>query len=637
MSTYNPDVPILFLVGEVDSTSIFKRYEYDDPTGLGPSGSNIGIEFTMTVSNIDTQFIGSNETRTGATRRYNGLDIKVGDWVADPTGNKCLQITSIESKSSTVIVFNAQDIDAYTYKNYRANQFAVGNKISFFEITDSGLPMIAGEDATSFWDDKIGIDKIQTRFELQNNDERFKFTFSAPQTTIDVGDICTINNSGDLVKFESVGANSTKIGVVMHKSYGDTIVYVKPYNNIISNYKKPEDLTGSIGDVYYASTVSPGGITTVEADGSDKIFMQVTEAVSTTVAISSANPEIEAAATLILNGETVTTGFTNTDDLIIDINSGTAAHHVAATSVSPVASTTSQEGSLTTANGDVVLVISSDSGATFTYPSVTISDGTNSSTVSFQTTDSVYPPAPQYVTVSATQIADDLNTAFLADGVNIVASTADSSSTNPPVNNSSTYPLLVLTATSPGFDITITNVNSDVFGQSFQDATAVESATGSTDKFVTLTRQDGGDIFVEGTSSIINQNGFVSSSNGDPAFLLMIEDEEGTGTLTVGISTEDDLDQVPSVTSSDGDATGVFITHTPFGDSLVQVTVNGLGVGLSDGDKTLSCYFSSDGGTTSRNIADIEGGDQLYWNGSIAGYELDGGDKIDVIYDKPSA
>lgn len=637
MSTYNPDNPILFLTGTVSSTAVDTRYEYDDATGLGPSGTNIGIKFLMTVDGISNQLVGSNETRTGPSRRYDGLDIKTGDWVADKTGNKCLQITSILSKSTTSITFIAEDVDAFTYKNYRSNQFGENVSICFFEITDSGLPMIAGSEVTTFWTDKVAIDKIQTRFELQNNDERFKFRFSTPQTLVDVGDICTIDSNGNMVKFESVGANSTKIGVVVHKSYGDTIIYVKPYNNIISNYKKPEDLTGSIGDVYYASTSNPGGITTDALQGSDKIFMQVTEAVPTTVEITSANPSIEASATLVINGETVTTGPTDTDALVNDINSGTSIHHVSATAVSPVVSTTSQEGSLSTANGDVVFVISSDGGSTFTYPSVTISDGTNSSTVSFQTADSTYPPNASFVTVSATQMADDLNTAFVSDGVNIVASTADASTTSPPVNNPSTYPLLVLTSTQAGFDITITNVSGDVFGQSFQDATALESVTGSTDKFVTLTRQDGGDIFIEGTSSSINQNGLVSSSNGDPAFLLMIEDEDSGGVTTVGVSTEDDLDQAPNVTSFDGAATGVFISHTPFGDSAVTVTVNGLGVNLGDGVTTSSCYFSADGGTTARAMADIEGGDQLYWNGSIAGYELDGGDLVDVIYDKPSA
>ena len=119
---------------------------------------------------------------------------------------------------------------------------------------------------------------------------------------------------------------------------------------------------------------------------------------------------------------------------------------------------------------------------------------------------------------------------------------------------------------------------------------------------------------------------------------MMIEDEEGsTTTTTVGVATDDDLDQVPNVTSFDGAATGVFISHTPFGDSSVLITVNGLNVSLGDGTTTTSCYFSTDGGTTARAMADIESGDQLYWNGSIAGYELDGGDNIDVIYDRSSS
>ena len=52
--------------------------------------------------------------------------------------------------------------------------------------------------------------------------------------------------------------------------------------------------------------------------------------------------------------------------------------------------------------------------------------------------------------------------------------------------------------------------------------------------------------------------------------------------------------------------------------------------------KTEASYFSNDGGTSARLIADIEAGDTLYWNGSIAGYELDATDDIDVGYEKSS-
>ena len=54
------------------------------------------------------------------------------------------------------------------------------------------------------------------------------------------------------------------------------------------------------------------------------------------------------------------------------------------------------------------------------------------------------------------------------------------------------------------------------------------------------------------------------------------------------------------------------------------------------GDKTFDCYFSNDGGTTARLVVDIEAGDILYWNGSIAGYQLDATDDIDISYQKGS-
>ena len=101
MAEYNIDNPILFLKGTVASTQIEKRYEHDDDTGLGPNGSNIGIEFNITVSGIDSQSIGSSETRSGSTRAYTGLDIKTGDWLVNNEGKTCLQIITMISKSET--------------------------------------------------------------------------------------------------------------------------------------------------------------------------------------------------------------------------------------------------------------------------------------------------------------------------------------------------------------------------------------------------------------------------------------------------------------------------------------------------------------------------------------------------------
>jgi hypothetical protein len=68
----------------------------------------------------------------------------------------------------------------------------------------------------------------------------------------------------------------------------------------------------------------------------------------------------------------------------------------------------------------------------------------------------------------------------------------------------------------------------------------------------------------------------------------------------------------------------------------VSVEVNGIEANVGDGAKDEACYFSVDGGATARAMADIEAGDTLYWNGSIAGYELETDDDIDISYQASS-
>lgn len=85
-------------------------------------------------------------------------------------------------------------------------------------------------------------------------------------------------------------------------------------------------------------------------------------------------------------------------------------------------------------------------------------------------------------------------------------------------------------------------------------------------------------------------------------------------------------------TSGDGSTTGVTIAATPAADSYVRVLVNGIGASLGDGIKTKECYFSADGGTTARAISAIQAGDTLFWNGTVAGYELATTDEVDFDY-----
>jgi hypothetical protein len=99
-----------------------------------------------------------------------------------------------------------------------------------------------------------------------------------------------------------------------------------------------------------------------------------------------------------------------------------------------------------------------------------------------------------------------------------------------------------------------------------------------------------------------------------------------------GTPTANNKNMSASLTTADGQqacATG--ITATPSAHSNVSVVVNGTTQNLT-GDKTGDCYFSADGGTTARALNAIASGDKLYWNGSIAGFQLATTDRVSFNY-----
>lgn len=87
------------------------------------------------------------------------------------------------------------------------------------------------------------------------------------------------------------------------------------------------------------------------------------------------------------------------------------------------------------------------------------------------------------------------------------------------------------------------------------------------------------------------------------------------------------------VTTANGDvACNTAIASTPTNDGFVLVLINADNPELGDGVKTKDCYFSGDSGVTARAFVDITTGDKLYWNGSIAGYQLAATDKVTFQY-----
>ena len=522
MSTYdNVNSPLMFIQGSVQSTSVYKRYAHDDSTGLGPSGSNIGIEFSMVIENIQTQRIGSSETRSGAANEYTGLDVKVGHWLTDSFGEKCLQVIKIISKSDSQVSLIAKDVDAFTYKNYRANQMIPGFDCAFFALSDSGKPLISGEDAVGFFGiNAIAVDKLQSRFSSFEESERYSIQFETSQNSIGVGQVVTVDNSGNLVPIgHATAVSNYKLGVVVGLAYDNTQVYIKPFDKLIDNFSNPELLSGSVGDTYYASTATPGALTTVAGGGSGSLYFQVRDAIPTKVTSTTINISSDAGDTLVVNGVACVNGARNSAELATDINANTATHFVTASNPKVETSLTSFEQGLNPTQGVITLVSSTDTGANNTFPSISVSDGINTANVTFSVSDGAFPTNQAILTISATRIATDLNAAFVAANVDIVASTISHDNGA----NSDIYPGLKLTLGAVGTEITITEVAADALGQTFAGAMAIpQTKQGSNDTLLTLTRADGGDILLTGLGTFVNSNGMVSSSSGSPALLAML-------------------------------------------------------------------------------------------------------------------
>ena len=92
------------------------------------------------------------------------------------------------------------------------------------------------------------------------------------------------------------------------------------------------------------------------------------------------------------------------------------------------------------------------------------------------------------------------------------------------------------------------------------------------------------------------------------------------------------INMTAKVTVNDGDlACDTGIMFSPLTNSYVSVYVNGQQVSVGGKVAPYDCYLSVDG-ISVRVRGDERTGDKLYWNGSVAKYNLDITDKIDFVY-----
>ena len=614
------------LTGTVATFAGSSLYGESDGTGLQSQYRT----FNVTLNQIAAQTHADASTREPLL--YNGLDLEAGMFLSDDGGATILKINSISAKSEIALTCVCEDIDMVSFRLNNQNSLAISGKVVIFDLNPEGEPIIVG---TPFL--AGALDKVQSRFNLNERDDRVKFIHSSAPI-VDIGDIVTINTAGELVKYGAAGGANIKVGVVIEKIRNGKDVFVKPFNDIIRNYAEPESLTGNPAGIYYTDQANAGEITTTQ--GGKATFLQLNSAIATTQAITSSS-QPGGSDTVTINGVTVFDGpngdsVADANALSTLLNTKTAQTNVSS-AITQAAGTVDSEGNTVAYAGswgshDIFIPLNAIGTALpSTFPEITISDGNNTASAVFNTADST---AIGYNVISPAGIASAIQAAVNANSLDITVAVYTSASHNGDA--------VRLTTTGSATGITLTNVAADPFGGNVvgngaSTGMGLSATLGAAT--LTLTRASGGPIEIDGTpvsGSYINQSGVVSSYSGRVPFLMLIESEGGGGVAETGISTRIDYNKNPSVTSSDGDTTGLTITYTPFSDGAVIVKVNGLQVNLGDGAKNNAAYFSADGGTNARLVADVAAGDTLYWMGSIATYELETDDDIDIVYDASS-
>ena len=608
---------------------------YGESDGLGLASQYLTYE--VVIKDIQEQVHSDASTRQ--PNRYNGLDLSAGMFIANTSGNTILRINSISAKSSSSITCVCEDIDMMSFRLNSQNSMSNEQQIKIFGLNPEGEAVFAGSPFQV-----EALQKVNSRFSLNEKDDRVRFQH-ASNTNLAKGEIAAIDAAGNLVKYGTAGSSSTKLGVVVDTYRGGKDIFIKPFNDILRKYAQPEELTGTPGSIYYTKQDGSGDITTTA--GGKQVFMHLNSAIANTANITSAT-QPGAGDTVILNGITIFNG-PNGDSIPTDAAAMAAIFNFQTSNTNTSASITQAPGEVNAEGNTIayggggadggagygdILIYTNATGAapaSGNFPEITISDGNSTATVTFNN-----PNFAQfgYDAVTWDIVLQEIQTAITNNSLDLVATSYTSQSHG--------AGMITITTTGSATGITLANIHADEFGSNIVGNSGITGLTLSANlgaSTLTLTRTSGGAIELTGSpvdGGYLNQAGVVSSYSGRIPFLMLIESEGGGGVAETGVNTRVDYNKNPSATSSDEDTTGLTITYTPFGDGAVIVKVNGLQVSLGNGAKDGAAYFSGDGGTTARLVADIVAGDELYWMGSIIGYQLEADDEIDVVYDASS-
>jgi len=299
------NVPPKVLGGTITSSSVAEYWIY--PNGEEDKwwllGANPrGWKYELTID-ITEQQHGSNLTRKPF--KYNGMDVKVGDWIAYTNDGSCMKIVSITSKSETAVTLIVEDYQRYnTFKSVTGQATGTGSTVTIFELQESGLPVI--DPLPTGPGDKYQTN-IGARFTHQNIRDNYEL-FLANNNLVK-GEVVSAYNGS--ITSSDCNSSGNMIGVVTMPGPGPDYVTIRPHNKFVDNDTNIPN--GTPGDRVYIDNNSSLTLDGANSCGS-VAYITVQSATPTVITGTVTNPSFATSAFDIEINDT-TVSFNGTESL----------------------------------------------------------------------------------------------------------------------------------------------------------------------------------------------------------------------------------------------------------------------------------------------------------------------------------
>jgi len=485
------DTPAKVLEANVSASIGLGAWPYNDgqndPFWAGGSTPK-DYKWLLTIS-VTEQTHSSYKTRKPYA--YTGMDIQVGDYIADQQLGIALKIISIEAKTDTTISCVVEDILRYNMLKSSAASgtgiFSVPSNAIIFEVNEDGLPII----------DPIPPSGISPNFyanlmsRFQDFQKNMNFMLYQADHGFAIDELISADSSTkSFVKSDD--SHPYIIGTVSYTDLGPDDFMINPIQKIVDNFPY---LIGDIGDVIYADNTIPGGFSLT---GNHPVMVKLRNNTNSTVNGTALNPSTTSGFSFNINGYPVTVGGTGSiSDFANAVNSNASIHGITASALLSNAVANSISSNLS--YGEPVAYIGTPN------MSATI----NGVLVNFTTnTYGLAQYGAGYIVEE--DMAVDINAANIP---NIVASTLTND--------------LIITNTSGGA-ITIVNGNGDANGKGFAGSDSASglnlSTSASSTHYIRLDAIDARSINLYDTNGTATLDfGLVSVENGIKAAALYIE------------------------------------------------------------------------------------------------------------------